>query len=351
LRWNAAFGFRLTTILTSLWEDRMEFERSFEQWSVGTARIKWSAVFAGWVVGLALQMVLMLLGLGFGAWAIDFHENNSTEGLPTGAAIWTGVSMLIAAFTGGYLTSRLSGIYTRPDGLYHGIVVWGVNWLIFAWLTTTAVAAMIGGAFSTFGSTLQAVGQGVSGVASTAANKLGDKLEQVSWSPQELRKQIESIAAASGKSELQPGRVRQDVDRVAGAAQSGAPVNQVGDAVLNELSSKLAALDQEAAVNIMVNKMGMTREQANQLIQTTLGALQPIQRTVQDTVSKVKQQSAELGTKAVDRVGTMALWLAILAIITLGLSALGGALGTAGESTFKAQTSAESLRTDLRRAS
>ena len=113
---------------------------------------------------------------------------------------------------------------------------------------------------------------------------------------------------------------------MAGAAQSGAPVNQVGEAALSELSSKLAALDQEAAVNIMVNKMGMTREQANQVIQATIGALQPIQRTAQDTLSKVKQQSAELGTKAVDRMGTVALWLAILAIITLGLSTLGGTL-------------------------
>lgn len=329
----------------------MELERSFEQWSVGSPRIKWSAVFAGWVVGLALQMVLMLLGLGFGAWAIDFRENNPAEGLPMGAAIWTGVSMLLAAFTGGYVTSRLSGLASRADGLYHGVVVWGVNWLIFAWLTTTAMSAMIGGVFSTFGSTLQAVGQGVSGVASSAANKLGDKLEQVSWSPEELRKQIESILAASRKPELQPGQVRQDAERVTGAAQSGAPVNQVGEAALGELSSKLAALDQEAAVNIMVNKMGMSREQANQVIQATIGALQPIQRTVQDTVSKVKQQSAELGTEAVDRMGTIALWLGILAIITLGLSAFGGALGTAEESTFEAQTSAETLRPDLRRAS
>lgn len=328
----------------------MELERSFEQWSVGSARIKWGAVFAGWVVGLAVQMVLMLLGLGFGAWAIDFRDNNPAEGLPTGAAIWTGVSMLIAAFTGGYVTSRLSGIFTRPDGLYHGIVVWGVNWLIFAWLTTTAMAAMVGGVFSVFGSTLQTVGQGMSGVASTAANKLGDKLGQISLSPEGLRQQIESILAASGKPELQPGQVRQDADRVAGAARSGAPVNQVSDAALSELSSKLAALDQEAAVNIMVNKMGMTREQANELIQATIGALQPIQRTVQDTVGKVKQRSTELGTQAVDRLGTIALWLGVVAIITLALSALGGALGIADERAFITRMSGES-RTDLRRAS
>jgi hypothetical protein len=327
----------------------MELERSYEQWSVGSPRIKWSAVFAGWAVGLALQMVLMLLGLGFGAWAIDLRESNPAEGLPTGAAIWTGVSMLIAAFTGGYVTSRLSGTYRRSDGLYHGIVVWGVNWLVFAWLTTTTMAAMIGGAFSTFGSTLQTLGQGMSGVASTAANKLGEKMGQVSLSPQELRKQIESILAASGKPELQPGQVRQDADQVAGAAKSGAPVNQVSDAALGELASKLAAFDQEAAVNVMVNKMGMTREQANQLVQSTIGALQPIQRTVEDTMSKVKQQSAELGTKAVDRMGTIALWLAIVAIITLGLSALGGALGLPEEPVFEARGSGETFR-DLRRA-
>lgn len=328
----------------------MELERSYEQWSVGSPRIKWSAVFGGWAVGLALQMVLMLLGLGFGAWAIDLRESNPAEGLPTGAAIWTGVSMLIAAFTGGYFTSRLSGAYRRSDGLYHGIVVWGVNWLVFAWLTTTAMSAMIGGAFSTFGSTLQTLGQGVSGVASTAANKLGEKMGQVSLSPQELRKQVESILAASGKPELQPGQVRQDADKVAGAARSGAPVNQVSDAALGELASKLAAFDQEAAVNVMVNKMGMTREQANQLIQSTIGALQPIQRTVEDTMGKIKQQSAELGTKAVDRMGTIALWLAIVAIITLGLSAFGGALGLPEEPILEARGSGETFR-DLRRAS
>jgi hypothetical protein len=329
----------------------MEWERSFEPWSVGTSRIKWSAVFAGWAVGLALQMVLMLLGLGFGAWAIDLRESNPTEGVPTGAAIWSGLSMLIAAFAGGYVTSRLSGTYTRGDGIYHGIVVWGVNWLVFAWLTTTAMSAMIGGVFSTFGSTLQMLGQGMSSVASSAASKLGDKLGQISLSPQELRKQIESILAASGKPELQPGQVQQDADRVAGTARSGAPVNQVSDTALGELSSQLAALDQEAAVNVMVNKMGMTREQANQMIQATIGALQPIQRTVQDSVSRVKQQSAELGTQAVDRIGTIALWLGIVAIMTLALSAFGGAVGIGNEAALEARTSTESSRADLRRAS
>jgi hypothetical protein len=51
----------------------MEVDRTFSQWSIGASRVKWSAVFAGWAVGLAVQMLLTLAGLGFGAWAIDVH--------------------------------------------------------------------------------------------------------------------------------------------------------------------------------------------------------------------------------------------------------------------------------------
>jgi hypothetical protein len=52
----------------------MELERTMPQWSLGEPRIKWAALFAGWVVGLATQMMLTLLGLGIGAWSIDFRQ-------------------------------------------------------------------------------------------------------------------------------------------------------------------------------------------------------------------------------------------------------------------------------------
>lgn len=328
----------------------MEVERTFEQWSLGTSRIKWSAVFAGWAVGLAVQMVLTLLGLGFGAWAIDLRESNPTEGIPIGAAVWTGLSILIAAFTGGYLTSRLAGSAVRSDGMYHGVVVWGVNWLIFAWLTTTAMASMIGGVFSVFGSTLQTLGQGVSGIASTAASKIGSNVGEISISGDELRRQIESVLSATGKPELQPGEVRKDADRVAGSAQSGQPLNQVSDSALAELREKLTALDRDAAINVLVNKFGLSDAQAKQVVQSTIGVIEPIQRTVQQAVSNVKEQSTAVGNQALDRMGTIALWLSVLAIITLGLSALGGVLGTPDESMMEARTATESYRTDIRRA-
>lgn len=321
----------------------MEVGRTFEQWSLGSPRIKWSAVFAGLAVGLAVQMLLTLMGLGFGAWAVDFQESDPAAGFPIGAGIWTGASMLISAFIGGYVTARLAGSYLRSDGMYHGIVVWGVNWLIFAWLTTTAMATMIGGAFSVFGSTLQTIGQGVSTVAASAASKTTGNIP---LSGPDLKKQIESILTATGKPELQPGKVRNDAQRVTETAKSGQPMSQVSDTALAELQEKLSALDRDAAINIMVNKFGMSDAQAREVVQSTIGILGPLQETVQN----VKEKSAAMGTKAVDRMGTVAIWLGVLALITLGISALGGLLGIPKDSILEAKAQTESHRTDLRRA-
>jgi hypothetical protein len=81
----------------------MEVDRTFSEWSIGNPRIRWSAVFAGWAVGLALQIVFTLAGLGFGAWAIDVHDANPAGGIPVGAAVWTGLSIVVSAFVGGVL--------------------------------------------------------------------------------------------------------------------------------------------------------------------------------------------------------------------------------------------------------
>ena len=156
----------------------MELDRRFAQWPIGTPRIKWSAVFAGWAVGLALQIVLTLAGLGFGAWAIDLHDANPGEDVPVGAAIWTGLSMLLSAFIAGYMTAGCSGSADRRDGLYHGVVVWGVNWLVCAWLTTTAMATMIGGAFSVFGTTLQTLEQALAQLDRVLAAGAREKIEE-----------------------------------------------------------------------------------------------------------------------------------------------------------------------------
>lgn len=304
----------------------MEHTIEHQQWSIGGVRVRWSAVIAGWAVALATQLVLTLLGLAIGAWSIDLQDAEPAGGVPIGTGIWTGISMLISAFVGGYITARMSGSPLRSDGLYHGVIVWGVNWLVFAWLTTTVMATLLGGVFSAFGATLSSLGQGATTVVSAAASQLGDAKTPISLD--ELRRQAESILAATGKKELQPGEIRKDAERAADASRSGKPPRQLADSALQELQQKLMALDRVAAINIMTTKMDMTESQATQLVDSTIGLIEPLKDKAQEVTQQVKQQSVETGNRALDRMGSIAMWLAVLAIITLGLSIAGGMTGT-----------------------
>ncbi|HMS82797.1 MAG TPA: hypothetical protein PKD12_04025 [Nitrospira sp.] len=303
----------------------MEHTIKHEQWSIGGVRVRWSAVLAGWAVGLATQLVLTMLGLAIGAWSIDLHDAEPAGGIPLGTGIWTGLSMLVSAFIGGYLTVRLSGSPLRSDGLHHAVIVWGINWLVFAWLTTTAMATLLGGVFSALGATLNSLGQGATTVVSAATAQLGEAKPHISMA--ELRRQAESILAATGKKELQPGEIRKDAERVVEASRSGQSPRQLAESALQELQQKLMGLDRAAAINIMTTKMDMTEPQAKQLVESTIGLIEPLKDKAEQVTQQAKQQSIETGNRALDRMGTIAMWLAVLAILTLGLSIAGGMMG------------------------
>jgi len=321
----------------------MDVERSFSQWSTGSPKINWSAVFAGWTLGLALQMVLTLAGLGLGAWAVDFHEANPAEGIPVGASVWTGLSLLVSAFVGGYMTARLTGSVDRGDGLYHGLVVWGVTWLTFAWLTTTAMATMIGGAFSLFGTTLQTAAESLSHAASLT---VAHNTSRVTLSVDDVRRELESVLRATGKPGVQPEATPRDATRAVGKARQSDPLRSITDESLSELREKLSALDHQAAVNLMVNRYRMSDAQARDVVQSTIGILRP----VPEMVRGVTQRSTALGADALDRLGMLALWLSGLGLISLAMSAIGGMVGTAEDALLESTTHTESYR-DIRRAS
>jgi hypothetical protein len=275
-------------------------------------------------------MTLSLLGLAIGAWSIDLRESQAMTSIPLGTGIWAGISMLISAFVGGYVAARLAGAYNRMDGFYHGATVWGVNWLVFAWLTTTALAFMIGGVFSTLGTAIQSVSQGVGSTASAVASKLGSNTN-VNLSIDDIRTQVESVLRATGKQELQPSQIKKDAGVVTDKAQSGQPLNQVSDSAMAELQQKLAALDRHAAINVMVNKLNMTRPQAEQVVQSTIGVIGPIKQTVQNVKEQVKEQSVDVANTAITRIGSAAWWLFLLALLTLGASLGGGSFGAMEE--------------------
>jgi hypothetical protein len=255
--------------------------------------------------------------------------------------------MLISAFIGGYVTARLSGAYLRMDGLYHGAVVWGATWLVFAWLATTTLSFMVGALFSAFGSGLQVLSQGTRSAVSAAAAKAteGDNLTK---SATDLRKQLESILRANRrateKPELQPTAVTKDADKVTAQAKSGQSVERVSDSVVGEIQEKLSAMDREAAVNLMVNKLGLSEKQAQDVAQSSVGVI----ASIKEAGKGAKEQSIDIGNTAISHLGSTAWWLFLSAVFSLVMSLAGGSLGVARE--LLREVEGETHGSDVRRA-
>jgi hypothetical protein len=107
--------------------------------------VRWAAVLAGMSIGIALHLVFALAGAALG-FAL-YEPGIPLESVPVAAAVWNVLSMLIAAFIGGYVAARASGLRRLADGMLHGSVSWGATTLLFAILATTAMGALFGGLF------------------------------------------------------------------------------------------------------------------------------------------------------------------------------------------------------------
>lgn len=90
--------------------------------SVGSAspqRIRWGAVFAGAVVGLALLVLLTTLwvSLGFGSDVTQIRENLEW---------YVGISAIGCLFIAGLLAGWLSGVHGAGSGFFNGVTIWAL---------------------------------------------------------------------------------------------------------------------------------------------------------------------------------------------------------------------------------
>ena len=175
-------------------------------------RLSWGAIFAGFVVATALQMVLTTLGAAIGLAAFDPGQGDSAAGLGIGAAVWFGLTALASMFIGGMTTGRMAGILTRGDGMIHGVVMWGLSLLLALYLGSVGVGRLLGGITGFVSQTASsAVGGAVSGAGAAAGggvNVSESQQQQAQNTAQEAQAQIQQ----------QAGQVQQRAGEVAGDA-------------------------------------------------------------------------------------------------------------------------------------
>ncbi len=177
------------------------------------ARVSWSGIFGGVVVGIGALLLLTALGVAIGITTIDVDRPDASA-LGTGAAIWTGVSLLLALFLGGWSAARMSMLWDRTAAMFQGTLVWALSMLLILWLAASGVGLIASQTFSLMGTTASAVGAAAGGAdlgglldgnadqalarlndpktAQTIANVTGMETTEVTRRLSELRGRIEA---------------------------------------------------------------------------------------------------------------------------------------------------------------
>jgi hypothetical protein len=110
------------------------------------SRVSWGALLAGAAVGVATYTVLALLGVAVGLTVVN---GAAPENVGIGTGIWAFVSLVIAMFFAGWVTTQCTVGETQTEAVLYGVVVWAVTATVLVW--TTAAGMGMGAAFLTMG--------------------------------------------------------------------------------------------------------------------------------------------------------------------------------------------------------
>ncbi|OYD83725.1 hypothetical protein [Azospirillum brasilense] len=265
-------------------------------------RVSWAAVFAGVVLALAIQLLLSMLGLGIGMTTID--PSAGREGLPQassfglGAGLWWTVSYMIALGIGGYVAARLAGVVVRGDGLIHGLLTWAFALLISAYLVTTTLGNVMGGALSALGNVTSGVTQTVKQVAPEVAEASG-------LSAEDLRNRAEDLLRPADQQRSGTDARTQLVSALTTMARGGPEADQA----------------RQQAVSLIAQQAGIPEDQARQRLQQ-----------VEQQFGQAKQQATQTATQAAEAtsntLSSAGIWGTVALLLGAAAAALGGRMGT-----------------------
>lgn len=157
-------------------------------------RVSWGGVFGGVLVALGFLLLMTALGLAVGISAVQPGETD-TGTLGTGAGIWAALSLLLALFIGGWVSTRIGAIFDGTTGLFEGALVWVVSILLMLYFATSGIGMLAGGAFKLVGGAAQALESVVqSSQSSPDVSGSVDQMIQRLKDP----KTAEQLAAATG---------------------------------------------------------------------------------------------------------------------------------------------------------
>lgn len=227
--------------------------------SPGRSRTSWGAIFAGGLVALAVQVLLVMLGLAVGAAAIDPSAANPFAGIGIGSVIWLVVSGIVSLFAGAYVTGRLSGVVNRSDGGLNGLVVWALFLVVSLFVAGSGAAGVVGGVFSLGKQGAQAAGSVDRGVVEDIITRSGLTEPPPPNAPpltQQQREAAQSLAKNSGLTQQEAENAVRRGKQELGQLNLGQQAQNIGGAVATYSSAALFGLVVFFALLLVASYLG-----------------------------------------------------------------------------------------------
>jgi hypothetical protein len=262
--------------------------------------ISWGAVIAGAIIGLVVQLILNMVGVGVGLSTVDAvaGDSPSASSISIGAGLWWVISGIIAAAIGGYLAGRLSGKPSHSTTAYHGLISWAVSVLVVAYLISSAASGLVGGAFSGATTVLGGAGKAIGGSAQTAVQAAAPSLSGMN---DPMSRIVDQVKSSSGGQD--PAALRDAAATSVQAALSGDPGQQA------------AATDKAAEAIAKAQNLPVDQAKAQ---------IAQYQQQYKEMVAKTKEQAKEAADATARTVsrgalfGALALLLGALAAFFAG---------------------------------
>ncbi len=279
------------------------------------SRVSWGAVFAGAVITVIVQVMLVFLGIAIGLFALDFGgEGSALSGFGVGTYLWWVVSAIIALFVGGWVTSRFAGLQRKFDGVLHGVLTWAVTTILAMVLLTNMVGGIVGGAFSVFGSVASAAGQAVSAAAPEVAQAVGIGDQPIQSLLSEAQQVIQQVRERGGDDAVQ----------------------ELTTAVREVFRDpEITQAERQRIVGLITEYTDISEQEASRRVDSWQSVYQDARQAIAGAGSEDRLGAEEEGVSGVARTATnitealasAALWSFITILLTAIAAGIGGSIG------------------------
>jgi hypothetical protein len=141
-------------------------------------RVRWSGVMSGFFVAIAALLLLTALGLATGITVLGDPRaatGETASGLGIGAGIWAFISLLVAFFFGGMVSTQVTDRPDRPGAVIHAVLVWVLLMVSILWLMVSGISLGMSGLFSAVGTLARGATAAV-GIGAVAGGDLAQRL-------------------------------------------------------------------------------------------------------------------------------------------------------------------------------